>query len=261
MIYTYSKFYYGHKITQQTNIIPLREGSTEIDVELRIGTYSLTKYKEEIQRALRQFGTQEYVVTLDRDTRFLTISAPLDFDLLFQTGQLSGLSNPELLGFAVIDFTGENSYTSSFGSGKSYSPQFLLQNFRDFKDNLEGIQSTVNETASGIVETISFGNKRLMECEIKFITDNLVGSGLTEGYIKNNPTGIEDANEFLREIIFKGDLEFIPDIDNPNEFTTCILEKTPESGQGTSYVLKEMLDIKLNDFYQTGKLTFREVIR
>jgi len=261
MINTFSKFYYGHEIGINNYIIPLDEGSGEINVELRVGNYSLQNFIKEVERALNQFGTQEYVVTVNRATRLITISAPNNFDLLFQTGSLSSISVRQLLGFTFNDFTSDNEYTGTIASGKEYIPQFKLQDYRAFSNNKEFLQSSVNESGKGIVEVVSFGVKQIMTCNIKFINNINRKSLQAKGLMKNDPQGVENANDFMTYIIGKADIEFMPDENDPSEFDTCLLERTEESKNGTSYLLKEMTEtIKLNDYYETGKLTFRKVI-
>lgn len=259
-IYTKSKFYYGHNITLTNNTISLDEGSGDITVTLNVGRYSLTQFVVEVERALNEFGNQTYTVTLDRADRIITIDAPNAFDLLFFSGGSSGTSVYSLLGFEQLDYTGLNSYTAPNPSGKEYRPQFLLQRYLDFKDNEESIQSVVNESAQGVVEVVAFGRKRIMKCTITFITDIFQAKNAP---IENNPTGVDDANDFLSDIINKGDIEFIPDRDDNSlsGFTTCFLESTQESKEGTAYTLKELFSKGLQGYYDTGELTFRAVNR
>ena len=61
----------------------------------------------EVQRSLNGIGANNYLVTLDRDTRLVTISADANFDLLFNSGPNNGSSTFALLGFSG-DQTGSN---------------------------------------------------------------------------------------------------------------------------------------------------------
>lgn len=53
MIRTKSKFYYGHTIDSDNNLLDFKEGAgTELTATLNVGEYSLTDFVTEVARAL-----------------------------------------------------------------------------------------------------------------------------------------------------------------------------------------------------------------
>jgi hypothetical protein len=258
-LFTRSVFYYGHEVTQNNRIIPFNEGSGELNAYMRITTYSLENYAQEMARAMTEVGTQVYSVTIDRATRKLTISATSNFDILFSTSLTSTVSARELSGFGDNDYTGSNSYEGINGSGFEYKPQFKLQSYVDFQDNIEANESKVNVSATGITEVVSFGRTEIMECNITYATN--IEQSVKYGNIENNPSGVEDLRHFLNYIIGKGDIEFMPDRDDADTFTTCFLERTKKSQDGTGFNLSELTGRNLTGYFETGKISFRKVDR
>ena len=51
----------------------------------------------------------------------------------------------------------------------------------------------------------------------------------------------------------------MPDIDDVNTFKKILLDRTPESRVGTDYKLKELINRNLTDYYETGRLVFRDL--
>lgn len=258
-IKTKSEFYYGHEITLVNNSIPFTEGSGEIVATVNIGTYSLSDFIIEIARSMNAVGGQLYTVVIDRDTRIITISAPGTFELLFGTGSTSSISPALLMGYTETDTGSATSHDGSNVSGRRYRPQFLLQSFVDFIDNVQSSQATVNVSASGVTEVVTFGRNQIMECNIMYITDLISGGCLAE-HIEGNATGISDYRDFISFIIGKGNIEFIADRDDPSTFVKCFLESTRESKDGTSFKIKEMRKQNLSDFFESGLIKFRQTI-
>jgi hypothetical protein len=64
----YSSFNYGHTITKENKFFPINEGSGEINIELRVRSYTLGQFVIELNRALNEFGSNQYQVILDRNT-------------------------------------------------------------------------------------------------------------------------------------------------------------------------------------------------
>jgi len=254
-VMTRSKFYYGYVVDLNNQNIPFDEGSGELNAEISIGTYSLSDFITQVEAGLNSAGTQLYTVAVDRTTRIITISAPGNFDLLFATGAQGGQSLYALLGYEFLDYTLINTYEAPNVTGKEFRPQFKLQNFRDFKDRRDATFAVVNESASGVVEVVSYGKKNTMRCNITFITDNSMGNNAP---IENDQSGVDNAREFLEFIIDKGNVEFIPDRDNAAVFTKCFVTKGV-TGDGTAFELKEMFSKKLTGYFETGNLEFREV--
>jgi len=218
----------------------------------------MTDLMTEVARALNDAGANTYTVTLDRSTRLVTISADDTFELLVSSGSNIGLSPFSLLGFTdPVDRTGASSYVGDTAIGASYEPQFTPQNFTSFDDNLEGIQASINESAAGIVEVVTFGDRRFMDMEILYVTSE---PKTKENPIRNNPTGLEDARSFMEFLIKKSEVEFMIDRSDVNTFDKVLLESTRASRQGTAYELRELVDRGLNDHYTTGPLRFRKVV-
>jgi len=254
MIKTYSAFYYGIEVTEVTQGFEFLEGATSRVATLRVGKYSLTDFASEIARAMNDVGTDTYTVAADRTSRVISISSTGSFTLLVSTGNPTGAYS--ILGFTGSDTASASSHTGSVAVARSYEPQFYLQSYVDFEDNQEAVDSTVLETASGQVETVKFGTKKIMECEIKFATDIDQGVG---GYIRTNSNGVQDLRTFMQEIVKKGPLEFVPDKTQPAGFIKCILESTPESGDGVNFRLKENFSQGLIGYFETGLLRFRRL--
>jgi hypothetical protein len=250
---TYSAFYYGHNITESNQFINFIDDlSGEKTATLEIGSYTLTGFANELARALNAVGSQEYEVTVNRLTRELTIEADNNFDILAVGGSLVAISAWSLAGFTQ-DKTGNNSYTSDLASGFAYYPQILLQDFVHFDDSTVTNNVTVNESASGEVEVVGYGEVQFMECNITLAT-NII----PQLYIKENANGVDDLRQFMLYAIRKLKMEFIPDV-NGGVFYDCILESTPEERNGTSFKLKELYARKLVGYFETGTLTFRRI--
>ena len=255
-IETRSSFYYGHIITELNQNLDFKEGLTEFTGVLNVGSYSLTDFVTEIERAMNIAGGQEYTVTLDRITREITISAPLAFDLLALSGTTLGTSVFPLVGFSSIDLTGLTTYTGDLASGFSFVPQFLLQDYIDFEDYQDNVSASVSESAQGLVQVTTFGIIKFMECNITYISDMFHSS---DSFIENNPNEVSEARSFLVNITKKPNIEFMPDRDAPETFTKCLLESTSLSKSGTGFRLYELMNKKMNGRFETKKLKFRKV--
>lgn len=253
-IVTISKFFYGTTVTVMNRSIDFSEGGPELQATLRVGAYTAQDYVAEFQRALRLAGSQLYICTLDRTTRQMTISAPLNFSLLSNSGSRLATSAYPMAGFSTAaDFTGANSYTGTLGLGSEYVTQYPVGEYLDPDDNIVKEQGTVNVTPDGILSQISFGEVPRAEMNIRLITDL---------DLKNKPfvfkaNGIMDAKSFLAYLLTKGRVEFMKDRDLPNVFFKCFLESTAEDRSALRVVLKNM---DTPNIYETGRLTFRKVI-
>lgn len=256
MIFTESAFYYGPTITEANNAISFSEGAgPEILTTIPVKKYTLTTFANALLLALNDAGALTYSYTMDRKTRVITISATGNFSLKVSTSSVENTLFDDL-GFTGSDRTGAATYTGNAAIGTSYKPQFRLQSFVDFEDNQRAVDSSLLVTASGEVELIRFGLYKIMECDIDFITDIDQGA---ENYIRTNLSGVDDARSFLEYCVTKGPMEFLPDYTQPNTFTNCILERTPESSTGVDFKLKERFSEGLPGYYRTGLLAFRKV--
>lgn len=248
-----SVFYYGHTVTDTSNTIRMNEGAGDVDVVLENGRYSMTNYIEMISRRINAELTQEYTVSVGRDSRLVTISAPLDFTL--NVADIFPLnSGYPIMGFNGANLSGTNSYTGDSACGSAYFVQFPIQSYVDFSFNKDFADAAVNITAEGDEEIVSFGLQQYMEGNIKGITNRFQPLGAP---IENNETGLADSISFMDYAIEKGKIEFMLDRDIRSEFTKVILNKTPKSSKGVGYQLKENLSI--GGYYETGRLTFKKV--
>jgi len=258
-INTESAFIYGHVVTELNQNISFDEGAGELIASVPVGGYSFTDFVNQVVAALNLAGVNTYSSLIDRATRQITlISDGATFSLLVFSGSTSGTSIFPLIGFTGADRTSALSYQGDSGSGSEYRPQFLLQKFVNFEDNISFNKSKVFESALGVVQTVSYGTSKRMECNITYATD--IDQG-TNSPIKTNLSGVSDLRKFLNGIILKGNIEFVPDILNDSStFTKCILESTNKSGDGTAFLLKELYGRKLANYFETGKLVFKEQI-
>lgn len=257
MIYTWSKFNYGHTIDDTNPYIPFSEGvGPEIIAEIENGNYTLGDFAAAVEDALNAAGDLTYTVSVNRGSNIITISASGSFKLRTHSGTATATAF-ELMGFNYpgADLTGSSSYTGNAPSGSEYRPQFLLQSYVPPTDIVESVQASINESADGRVEIIRFGTRNKIEMDIKFIT-NLTMDGTT---IRNNPGGVEDARAFLGYITQKKRFEFVPDVTAPSTFYKVLLEKTPDYNDGTGFRLRELFTNDLPDFYETGVIQLRVV--
>lgn len=251
---TFSAFIYGHTIDEANEWLDFSEdGITELGAQVEIGSYTITDFVAAVSTAMNEVGDNTYTLSLDRATRKVTISADAPFDLYVTTGTHTAISVFSLLGF-TSNKTGLSSYEGDVASGSFYEPQYYLQRYVDFEDYVESVESSVNTSASGLVEVVSFGQNKFMECNITYITD-IIGQGV----IKNNASGVANLRAFMNYLILKRPVEFIPDIDLPNEFTPCILERTRQNQKGTGFQLYELYTRGLANYFETQTLTFRQV--
>ncbi len=251
---TFSKFYYGLEVSDDALYIDFNEGDGALVATMNIGSYTLKEFYKEVERALNAAGSLTYTVTLDRDTRLITISASGDFDLLIASGLHLGTSILGVIGFTGADLTAAGTYTADTPAGTSYSPQFILQSYvapDDFEGSTYG---TVNKSASGKIEVISYGDENFFMCEIKYANNYMKGASTV---IRDSTTGYEDLQAFMKYLRTKAPLEFMPDEANASQFISCVLESTELDTKGMKFKLKEMYGIGLPGYFETGPLTFR----
>jgi hypothetical protein len=252
---TFSVFYFGHTVTAENNKIDFKEAVPELTATLNVGTYSLTDFVSEIKRALDAAGANTYTVSVNRTTRFITISTTATFELLVSSGSHAGTSAFTLMGFTGADRTGAMTYTGDSASGSAYYPQFVLQDHISTDDWQSSIMATVNKSANGEIEVVRFGTERFLQANIKYITDKQMDGNI----IKNNQSGVDDAREFMQYITTKAEIEYMSDEDTPSTFQTVRLESTPDDRDGLTYKLKELYDKGLPGIFDTGPLKFRLV--
>jgi hypothetical protein len=253
---TFSQFYYGQNVDDLNYSLDFSEGGPILEASIDLNDYTLSSLIEQVQIALNSVGDNQYVVSVNRDTRIVTISADANFDLLVFSGPRAGVSVFETLGFTGLDRVGASSYSGNLPCGKVYKPQFILQDYTPSKNNQGFIQPFVSISTSGEVEVVKFGSEKFMQCNIRFATNE---PHPKIGPIENNPTGEDDLREFMEYLIQKNKVEFMEDRSNSNNFETLLLESSSESKDGTSFKLNELISEGLAFHYETGILKFRRV--
>jgi len=254
-ISTRSSFIFGHTVKDSENnfINFVEDGITELTAIIDVGSYTISQYINKIAQALNDIGDNTYTVSLDRETRKITISSDDTFDLLVTTGTQSAISAFPLMGFTT-DRSGLTSYVGEDSSGSIYYPQYNLQDYVAFEDMEESVQSQVNESSSGEIEVVSYGVRNFSEFNIKYSTD-IIG----QGAIDDNPTGVSDLRVFMQYITKKRPFEFLRDRNDFNVFDSAILESTTKSRDGTGFMLRELYAQKLANYFETGKLVLRKI--
>lgn len=257
MIDTFSVFYFGHEITSTNQNIPFDETAGELNAVIDIKSYTLSEFVVAIETALNAAAVSRvFTISVDRDTRLITIAADGIFSLLISTGITAGSAAFNLMGFTgSSDLTGSASYTGDSPSGQIYEPQFKLQSFVDEEDFQQSVDASVNESTNGDIEIVRFGIRKFFDMDIKFITNTPMDGKV----IKSNSTGLEDARAFLQEITKRNRFEFMKDIDDRATFNKVILEKIPGDKSATGYKLKELFNQNLPDIFETGILSLRVV--
>lgn len=258
MITTHSLFYFGHTVDSSNCYLDFAEGGAELAAVLRTGEYTLSDFATEIARAMNLVGAKTYSTSVNRSTRKITITADSGtFQLKAATGSHVGSSPWALMGFAATDLSGSISYQGGSASGSSYATQFILQDYVASADNLMASDGVVNKAASGRVEVVRFGSVRLIEMNLRYITDRTMPAGAP---IRNNATGVANARTLMEYLITKAPIEFIPDESSPGTFEKVILESTPADSKGIGHKLKELYTDGLPGFYETGVMKMRVIV-
>jgi hypothetical protein len=253
----YSAFYYGHTVNQNNRYINFTEPSgsgLQLSALIEIGSTTLTGFADKVAKAMNSAGTQEYIVTLDRTKRTLTISADNNFTLNIDTGNQKAVTAFNLMGFSGADLSGSNSYEGTEASGEAYITQTPLKNFSDFKYNKEKAEAQVKTTPAGITEVISYSTLERMKCDLPLITNYT-----PQRFIRESNTGVDEAEAFLDYLITKAPVEFIYDYNSPNDFVPCILDKTGNNSKGVGYELREKVRQSLPGYYEISGLVFLKV--
>lgn len=251
---TFSTFYFGLQITKDNNLLNFDEGGGELTAELNIGGYTHTTILDELERALNAAGGFTYTATMNRTNRKVTIAAGSTFTLYTQTGSQVANSPWQLLGYSQLaNHTGTNTYQSEAGAGYEYLPQFILQDHVDTMNWVQAAEASVNKSARGDIEVVTFGNESFLQCNIKYIT-NITQDG---SVIHTNGSGVSDVVFFLNYVIQKAPIEYIKDVAQRDTFEPVLLESTPDNSKGVGFKLKELYDQGLPGYFETGALKFR----
>lgn len=251
---THSKFYYGFEVTADAQFLDFNEGSGELSAELSIGAYSMDEFATEVARALNDAGGNTYTVTVNRTSRVFTITSSSGVSLLVSSGSHNGTSAYGLIGFTGSDRTSATSHVGNASAGTEYATQFILQSYVAPGDQEGVAYGTVNKSASGQIEMVSYGSEQIVEFNLTFVND--YDNGVTQ-IVRTNLNGVSDLRELMRFLTGKKPFEFMPDENNPNNFYRLILESTPDDSKGLKFKLKELYSKNLPGYFETGVLKCR----
>lgn len=249
-------FYYINPITSLNYFMDFDEGTGELTAEIPSGDYTMTGLATAIQDALNGATANAFVYTVEflRDERKFKITCDNVVSLLVSTGSHVGNDVYSLIGFTGADLTGLLTYTGNNQAGSEYIAQFPLQDYVDQEDFQKSVSASINKSANGLVEVVSFGTEKFFDFNIMFATNIDVGN---HGPIRKNLTGVSDLRLFMRFCITKKSLEFMPDYNDKDTFYNVLLEKSEEDSNGTGYRLKEMYTKGLPGYFETGVLRFK----
>nr|BFD58914.1 hypothetical protein CKG001_10210 [Bdellovibrio sp. CKG001] len=250
----HSVFYYGFFVDGTCDRLDFQEGEVSLQAVLTHGTYTMAGYIAEVVLKMNAVGGQEYSLSVSRLDRKPVISAANPFKLLCSSGAGQYASAFPVLGFDTEeDLEGANSYIGQNGCGKEYRVQFPLQSYVPSVNNKKAVNGTKKKTATGRIEAARYGSESFMECEMLFITDIPQPAG---SIIRSKGEGLREVREFLEYAITFGEVEFMEDENNPDEFEVLVLESTEADPAGMAYKLREEYDQSLPGYYATGKLTW-----
>lgn len=253
----HSVFYYGHKIDETNNLIDFADsaGGPEITAEVPVGSYTLTKFLDVIVNAINAASALTWDYTIDRETRIVTFTSSGPADILFGTGTNALNSPAALLGFPASDILNDTSFVGTDPSGYEWKPQFPLQDYRGKDKNKKLVNAVVTESASGdSVSVQSFGVEHTIKMNAKYITNQP-----TEGLLRYDVAGVENATAFMDYVIDKNPVEFMEDETDRDTFERVFLKSSGTDGTGTSYELTEYVDRNLPEYFETGLLTFKVI--
>ena len=254
---TIPAFYYIDGIDSNNrngNFIEPNVGPTELTAVVADGDRSITDLMNAVQIAFNNAANADITVTFDRVTRLVTIASTDDIDLLVTTGSNAANSFWSLIGFTT-DRTGGTTYVGDQPIATVYSPQFLAQNYVSFDDYEDNIEESINESAGGVVEAVTFTRIAKMEINFTQIQDRPRSKNSA---IRNNPNARAEARALLRFLANKTELEFMEDRDNPAVFSKVLLESIRGNSAGTGFKLRELLPQV--DVFETGLMTFRKIL-
>jgi hypothetical protein len=118
----------------------------------------------------------------------------------------------------------------------------------DWQTSLEGVR---NESTSGEIEIVTFGNAKFMQLNI------IMQSNETVTALGSSATGLTDLRTFMQYLITLAPVEINYDKTSPSTFDKIRLESTTDSTKGLGYKLKELYDKGLPNVFETGVMKFR----
>lgn len=255
MIDTYSKFYYGLEVTASNKWLDFDEGVGEINISIAPGFYTLEQIAQAVEDGMNDAGSDVYTVTVNRDTRKITIATTGSCDFLWHTGENTSNTIGTLLGYVITsDDMNKSSLVSDNAIGSVYEPQFKLQDYVSEADFRNLRSATRNKSASGLIEVINFGTEKFFEFSIKFATNIPQPAS---GPIISNTSGVANLEAFMQYMMQGAAIEFMPNKDDETTYYTLFLESTSSEGSGMGYKLQEQYGRGLKGYFETGVLKFR----
>lgn len=249
-----SLFLYGYSVTasnQNLDFITTAAETTRTAV-LRVGQYSLDGLLREVVRAMTVASPLfTFTATANRtlsgglENRITIATSSAYLSLLFTSGLNAATSPYALLGYTSSDKTGATTYTGALTTGTVLQPNSTQTALRGYNflapTFMPMTNSSLNIATSGIKEEVFFNMQRFWQVEFRNIFSNETTAwiSLIEWMIQARP------------------LEFTPNIPSPTVYYEGTLESSPGGGNGTAFMLKEMIPMFPNE-YQTGTMKFRQ---
>jgi hypothetical protein len=243
---------YGYNIDVSNQYIDFQNssGGPILTAVLEQGNFSLSDLISNIVSALGvQDAVNTYTVTADRtiaggtQNRVTISTNGIYLKILFGSGPNAAASVASTIGFLESDYSGHTTYTGAMTSGISIQPTYTGYNWVAPTRNRK-LFGAVNVSAAGVKQAIVFQLQQFFEVEFRYETESRV-----------------DAiwQPFMDWAAQQFDLEFTPDITQPETFYNCTLESTESDDTGLGWMMSEMLP-EYPFLYQTGKLKFRIIL-
>lgn len=243
-----SLFNYGIEVTtlnQNLDFVNVFGGDT-LTAVLDVGFYSPQTLADEIAFQMQSLDdTNIYTVSVARNVlggteNRITISTNGSFlEILFATGPNLNTSCYSIIGFNQTDYTGDTTYTGSSSTGTVLIPDYIGYNYLD-PTNGSMVFGSVNVSASGLKEAVTFNNQQFINVEYKY----------------EAKARLIQWQNFFTWTQAQKPFDFTPEISDPDTFYSCTLEKTQASDKGLGWKMPEMLP-NFPNYYQTGPLVFR----
>lgn len=133
--------------------------STEFEVQIPIGNYTITELTNQITSSLNAAGSANtFSVSSNSKTNKITISSASNFQLLFNGGTETYNNSTrtiykensigKLIGFSMTDLSGSNSYTSQ-NQYDLNGPTYVLLHINEL-NNLDGIKNSIKDAFAKI---------------------------------------------------------------------------------------------------------------
>lgn len=244
--YNLSSLNFGIEVTPNNRSIDFKTsgGGPEKQATLRVGLYSVSSLKTEVQRAMAAADpANTYTVTINRtvsagtQNRITLATSGAFLSLLFATGTRTGSNAGSLLGYGAMDKTGATSYVSTNSVGTILLPSYPPQDFQPL-GTIYDSKSSINDSTSGKIETVSFTSFRNFEFRFRWIE---YGSSEFAGF-----------QSFAQWILRGGPVEFVSDRADVSTLAVGVPINVRRP-----FELNRMVP-NFYDYFETPVMTFRE---